>query len=411
MQLTDHFQLAFIALKKHPLRTFLTMLGIMIGVSAIIAMVSIGLGARKQIDREISKLGTNLLIVIPVSVPSDGLNGAEVRSRSLTETDALSLKEEVSGLNYSVPVVTRRARVILGNKNWDTAIAGSSPEYMPARDWTIAHGRNFSSSEVTASAKVAVIGQTVADKISPENTPVGEIVRLQNIPFTIIGVLAKKGYSAAGRDQDDLIILPITTAKTRLMADYFFDNRGAVQYILLKAKSLIQVDIIRRDVERILRHRHNIADARQSDFVIQDPTEALATQQKASRTLTILLASIAAVSLIVGGISVMNIMLVSITERSQEIGIRMAVGAQSKDILFQFLTEAAVVTLVGGVIGSFLGVTSAYIIQTTTGWVVEISLVAIFFSLAFSTFVGLIAGVYPAFRASRLKPIEILRRE
>jgi len=387
------------------------MLGIIIGVSAVIAMISIGLGARSQVEQEISKLGTNLLMVLPNKRSTDGLNSTDTGNHKLSESDAIALGYEVADLSHSVPVVRGKLRAVLGNKNWRTSIIGSLPNYLSARDWAVQNGRNFSKAEMISSAKVAIIGKTVIDKISPYKSPLGKIIRLQGIPFRVIGILEEKGFTSSGRDQDDLIIMPLSTAKTRLVGGFYQENREAVQYILLKGLSNSHLDAVRHQAERILRHRHSISSEGENDFTIRDPLAALTAQRAASDTLTVLLASVAAVSLLVGGISIMNIMLVSVAERSQEIGIRIAVGAQRSDILNQFLMEASVVAFVGGLTGTILGIITAYTIQTATGWQIEISSLAIIASLLLSTIVGLVSGVYPAVQASRLNPIEALRRE
>ena len=411
MKVTEHIWQALASLRSHRLRTALTLLGIVIGVSAVVAMISIGLGARAAIEAEIGKLGSNLLMVMPNTRTTDGLSSGVGGQQGLTEADAIALRSEVLGVKYAVPSVSGRTRVVLGNNNWSTRIVGTQPDYLAARDWSTQSGRLFSPAEVTASAKVLLIGKTVAERLSPGQSLLGKIIRVQSVPFRVIGILAEKGYSVVSRDQDDIIVVPITTAKTRLVGGYYQINRAAVEYILLKIATTADPGTVQEDVARVLRHRHNIGSERQDDFIIRDPTATLAAQREASDTLTILLACIAAVSLVVGGISIANIMLVSVVERTREIGVRVAVGAKENDILMQFLAEAACVALLGGVIGVGLGVIMAYLVEAATGWMIVINGLVMIGALLFSAIIGVCAGLYPALQASRLDPIEALRHE
>jgi putative ABC transport system permease protein len=410
MNQSDHFRQAYGSLRVHRLRTALTLLGMIIGVSAVIAMISIGLGIKRQIEAEIGKLGSNLLMVMPDTRTSDGLSSGVGGLQGLTEADGRALKSEVFGVQYAVPSVTGRARVVYGNNNWSTRIVGTRPNYLAARDWSARSGRMFSSEEVLAADKVVVIGDTVAKRLSPEKSPLGTIVRLDGVPLRVIGILEPKGYSI-GRDQDDIIIVPITLARSRLIGGYYQINRSAVEYVLIKGARETDLTAIQDAAARVLRHRHNIGDGRKDDFIIRDPTATLSAQSEASDNLTIMLACIAAISLVVGGISIANIMLVSVVERTREIGVRLAIGAKQIDILKQFLTEAACVGLLGGVIGVALGTVTAYGVEASTGWPVVIHGLVLIGALLFSALIGILSGLYPAMQASQLDPVEALRHE
>jgi putative ABC transport system permease protein len=411
MRLRDQLLLAQSSLSGHPLRTFLTTLGMIVGVAAVVAMVSIGLGARHQIENEIARLGTNLLTVQPVSQTTDGLKGSQPGKHQLSEGDARALVNEIFQVQYAVPVVNGGVRIVHGNNNWSTSVAGTYPEYVPARDWMLSRGRNFTPAEVTAMAKVALVGRTVERKLSPLQPLLGSMIRVQNVPFRVVGVLAEKGYSVVGRDQDNVIIVPITTARTRLLGGYLQRDRDSVNYILVKARGADDMAAIEQSANRILRHRHGISGDSKNDFHIRDPMAALSAKRSASETLTLLLGCIAAVSLVVGGISIMNIMLVSVVERTREIGIRIAVGADRRDIRNQFLAESAVVAIAGGTLGILLGVGAAYLIESTTGWKIQIEAWVVAGALVFSTAVGMLSGLYPAIKASKLDPIEAIRHE
>jgi putative ABC transport system permease protein len=407
MHRIDQLRLVRMSLVRHPLRTALTLLGMVIGVASVVTMVSIGLGARAQIQLEIERLGTNLLTVqsIPRSQRESG------KRRRLTEQDAAALRAEIFEVRYSVPVVNGRVRLVYGNHSWSTSLIGTHPAYVAARDWSASQGRNLSDPEVASAAKVALIGKTVAAKLSPLQPVLGSIIRVQDVPFRVIGILAEKGYSVIGRDQDDLIIVPISTAKKRLLAGSVQNDRNAVEYILVKARSARMLDAVRSAADRILRQRHSLREGMKDDFAVRDPMSALSAQRSASETMTILLGCVAAVSLLVGGISIMNIMLISVVERTREIGIRVAVGAQRSDIQQQFLIESAGVALVGGAIGCVLGALAAQFVETTAGWQIQLNFWVMLGALGFSALVGIASGVYPAFKASRLDPMEAIRQE
>ena len=411
MELSDHIDLTLRSLQRHPLRTVLTMLGIIIGVASIVAMVSIGLGAKNQIELEISKLGTNLLMVMPQPAGPESANSANPGPISLTEQDANAIKQAVQHIQYTVPVVRGQAMIIAGKHSHTTSAVGTLPSYVSARDWKIQQGRNFTDSENSSSAKVLVIGKTVVKKISPLVSPLGKTVRLQGIPVKILGILEDKGFAASGIDQDDIAIMPIKTLKTRFIGDFYSNQRDAVHFILVKAHPGAKTPPLRHNIDRTIRNLHGLKPDQKNDFVIRDPTATLATQKAASRAMTLLLGCVSAVSLVVGGISVMNIMLVSVAERTREIGIRIAVGAQRAHILYQFLWEASAVAVIGGLTGIVVGITAAYVIKMNTGWQISISIAALMLSLLFSAVVGLVAGIYPAYKASKLNAIDALRHE
>lgn len=411
MTLLDQFGFAARSLRGHKLRSALTMLGIIIGVAAVVTIVSIGLGARTQIETEIARLGSNLLMVLPDATRRGGVSSGLGGQQSLTEADASALSTEVFGVDYAVPAVSGKVQTIYGNANWNTRLVGTLPDYVAARDWSVLSGRNFTDEDVEATAKVALIGQTTAIRLSPEASLIGQIIRVQRVPFRVIGVLAEKGFSVIGRDQDDIVIVPISSAKSRLVGGHRQVNRDAVEYVLLKAATTTELDSIRTAAARVLRDRHAIRPGTADDFVIRDPSAVLVAQRESSDTLTLLLTCVAAVSLIVGGISVMNIMLVSVAERTHEIGIRVAVGATRRDIRDQFLSEAALVALIGGLLGALLGVAAAYVVESATGWKVTVEPLSLAAAILFSGFVGVISGAYPAVQASRLDPVVALSHE
>lgn len=409
MKLRDHVHLARRSLSRHPLRTTLTMLGMIIGVASVIVMTSLGLGARQQVEREIARLGTNLLTVQPLSRATDTLPSSSDGRRTLSEDDALALRNEIAGVVQATPVVNGSVRLVFGNQNWQTTVIGTHPEYLPARDWHTGAGRNFTMQDVTGSAKVVLVGRTVQEKLSPLQPLLGRIIRINGVPFRVIGLLSEKGHSANGQDQDNLIVAPISTVKSRLLGGYYQVNRKAVAYLLVKGRDANELNDLESDIERVLRHRHRAGPVGQEDFQVRDPVASLSASKTASETMTLLLACIAAVSLLVGGISIMNIMLVSVAERTREIGIRIAVGATRGDVRRQFLTESAGVALLGGAIGAALGSSAALAINVVAGWEVFIDVWICLGTIAFSAFVGLFSGFYPALRASMLDPMEAIR--
>jgi putative ABC transport system permease protein len=411
MKLYDQLGLARRSLTRHPLRTMLTMLGMIIGVASIIAMTSIGLGARHQVQVEIERLGTNLLTVNPIARTTDSLRSSSDGGHRLTEGDGTVLSNEIAEVSHVVPVVNGNVRLVSGNNNWKTLVIGTHPDYVAARDWQTSQGRNFTLREVAGAEKVLLIGRTVEKKLSPLQPLLGKVVRVNDVPFRVIGVLAEKGHLAMGRDQDDLIVAPITSVRSRLLGGYYRDKRDAVAYLLIKGSHPDRLDNLRASIERVLRARHGTRPGAASDFRVRDPMAALSASKSTSETLTLLLACIAAVSLLVGGISIMNIMLVSVAERTREIGVRIAVGATQGDVRRQFLAESAGVALFGGTIGVAVGAATALLISLTMGWKVLIDVWVCLGALSFSALVGLLSGLYPAFMASRLDPMDAIRQQ
>jgi putative ABC transport system permease protein len=411
MKLDDQFSLVRRSLSRYPLRTTLTVLGMIIGVASVIVMTSLGLGTRMQVQADIERLGTNLLTVQPVTRSTDSLRSSDAGRHQLTDDDADALAREVAGIRYVVPVVNGTVRLVYGSNNWQTTVIGTHPDYVPARDWQTGKGRNFTMHDVVGSSKVVLVGKTVAEKLSPLRPLIGQIVRIDDVPFRVIGVLAEEGQSFGGQDQDNLIVAPITTVKARLLGGYYRENRSAADYLLVKNESAEQLMSTQSAIQKILRDRHRIRPGAKDDFQVRDPVAVLSANKSASETLTLFLACIAAISLLVGGISIMNIMLVSVAERSREIGIRIAVGATRGDVRAQFLAESAGVALVGGAIGAALGAAAVLLFNEIIGWPAIFSGWVCIGAVSFSVVVGLLSGVYPALRASAMDPIDAIREQ
>ena len=401
-------KIAVNALSINKMRSGLTMLGIIIGVAAVIAMLSVGSGARTQISKEISSLGSNLLMVWPGTATSGGLRVGFGTMPTLTSDDARAMAQEAPDVAFVAPVLNGTAQVVYGNQNWSTIITGTTPDFFELREWPLESGRAFIQRDVDSATKVALLGQTVVENLFGHEDPLGKVIRIKKIPFKVVGVLARKGQSPIGQDQDDSIYIPLTTAQKRLFGTTF---PGMVRMIIAKAKTQEAIQNAEKQITELLRQRHHIMPGREDDFSVRNLTEMLATAEQAAKIMSILLGSIASVSLIVGGIGIMNIMLVSVTERTREIGIRMAVGAKPKDMLMQFLVEAVVLAIIGGSAGIIVGAIGSWLISYFAGWEVSISLFAIMLAFGFSAFVGIFFGFYPARKASRLAPVECLRYE
>src|SRR3972149_554580 len=401
-------KIAVNALSINTMRYGLTMLGIIIGVAAVIAMLSVGSGARTQISKEISSLGSNLLMVWPGTATSGGLRVGFGTMPTLTSDDARAMAQEAPDVAFVAPVLNGTAQVVYGNQNWSTIITGTTPDFFELREWPLESGRAFIQRDVDGATKVALLGQTVVENLFGHEDPLGNVIRIKKIPFKVVGVLARKGQSPIGQDQDDSIYIPLTTAQKRLFGTTF---PGMVRMIIAKAKTQEAIQNAEKQITELLRQRHHIMPGREDDFSVRNLTEMLATAEQAAKIMSILLGSIASVSLIVGGIGIMNIMLVSVTERTREIGIRMAVGAKPKDMLMQFLVEAVVLAIIGGSAGIIVGAIGSWLISYFAGWEVSISLFAIMLAFGFSAFVGIFFGFYPARKASQLAPVECLRYE
>jgi putative ABC transport system permease protein len=389
---------------KNKMRTMLTMLGIVIGVGAVIVMVAVGQGAQKSIATQINALGTNLLIVTAGGTNQGGVSqGAQAFNR-LTVDDADKLKREGTLFAGVTPVVNTRTQVIGGGTNWRTTVNGVSTDFQTIRDWQVQSGTFFSDNDVRGLRKVAVIGATVADNLFPGTDPVGSTIQIRNVPFDIVGVLAKKGQNAGGQDQDDIVIIPYTTAQARLAGS------TRIWQILVSASSPQDLAGAQQEVSEIMRDSHKLGDG-DDDFTVRNQTEIANAAQGTTKVMTYLLAAIASVSLLVGGIGIMNIMLVSVTERTREIGIRMAIGARGSDVLTQFLVESIVMSVLGGAIGLAVGVGGAQLLAKLTGWSTSVPAAAIAVAIGFSAAVGVFFGYYPARKAAGLDPIQALRYE
>jgi putative ABC transport system permease protein len=409
MNLLSAGKVAFRSLRANKMRSALTMLGMIIGVAAVIIMVAIGQGANERISEQIASVGSNLLLVLPGSTTSGGLRSGFGGTPTLTMADARAIGKELpASVRLATPAVRTSAPVVYGNQNWSTIIQGTGPEYLEMRDWTVSSGRNFTAQETEASSKVCLVGMTVAENLFGGEDPVGKIVRIKRAPFTVVGVLERKGQSPQGQDQDDIIIIPITTLQKKIYASA---HAGTVGVIMVQAVDGDSVNEAERQVTSLLRQRHRIGQGQDDDFSVRNLSEMLALAETATRIMSLLLGGIASVSLVVGGIGIMNIMLVSVTERTREIGIRMAVGARERDILSQFLIEAVLLALTGGAMGIVLGAAGAVLISRFAGWSTVISPAAVFLAFGFSAAVGVFFGYYPARKASRMDPIDALRYE
>ena len=402
------FKVSLRALRINKMRSALTMLGIIIGVAAVIAMLAIGAGARKMIADQIAAMGSNLLMVMPGSSSAGGVRMGAGTQSTLSMKDAQAIQAECSAVKDVAPVVSGGAQVVFGHQNWSTGVTGTTPAMISVRDWSFSSGKNFTDQDVKTATKVAVLGQTVVDNLFGGADPVGQIIRIKNMPFTVIGVLAVKGQSMMGQDQDDTVLVPVTTAQKKLFGTQF---PGMVRLVMVKAKSEEDLITGQSQINRLLRQRHHIGLKQDDDFTVRNLTQLMESMQKIMMVLAILLGSIASISLLVGGIGIMNIMLVSVTERTREIGIRMAVGAKTWDIRLQFIIEALTLSLIGGVIGILLGILGAEILHLTQDWHTQVSVLSILVSFGFSGFVGIFFGFYPAYKASLLNPIDALRYE
>ena len=401
------------AIIAHPMRSVLTSLGVVIGVAAVVMMTSIGVGAQKQITSRIASLGSNLIIVQPSAARLGGGGGFLSQGAgsgiSLRDGDVEAIRKQVEDAMAVAPLVRSQAQVVAEGANWNTRIEGVTPDYMIARDLSLASGRMFDDREARQGRKVAIIGQTVAANLFGSSDPVGQRIRVRTVPFEVIGVLEAKGQSSFGQDQDDVVMAPLQAVRSRLVGRRL---RGdTVMSIYVKAASDDVVDQVQEDVTNVMREQHKIQPGDDDDFSIQNMASVLQASQAALATFTILLAAVAGVSLVVGGVGIMNIMLVAVTERTREIGLRMAVGAKRHDILIQFALESVALSLVGGLIGLIIGVLGAFVIAKVGAWPAAIPAWSGPLALGFSTLVGLVFGAYPSWRAARLDPIEALRRE
>jgi putative ABC transport system permease protein len=399
------FRIALRALARNKLRAFLTMLGIIIGVGAVIAMVAIGEGAKATIRAQIASLGTNVLIVLPGTSTQGGVRAGFGSITTLVDADAKAMVRELPTVAYASPVLRRQEQLVAGNLNWGTLTQGVAPEFQQIREWQIDAGRFLHDGDMESAAKVAVLGQTVVRNLFGNDDPIDAVVRIRNIPFRVVGVLAPKGQTGQGQDQDDTVLIPYTTMQKRLMRITY------VQSIVVSAIDAERVPQAQEQITALLRQRHRIGPDREDDFSIRNLSDIAEAATTSARVMAVLLGSVASISLLVGGIGIMNIMLVSVTERTREIGIRMAVGARGKDIMLQFLVEAVVMAATGGCIGIVLGIGSSEVLNRWAQWPVHISPAIVAVSFFFSAAVGVFFGLYPARKAANLDPIEALRYE
>ncbi|MEK6528175.1 MAG: ABC transporter permease [Nitrospirota bacterium] len=402
------FKISFRALRVNKMRSALTMLGVIIGVGAVIAMLAVGTGASKQIEQQISSMGSNLLMVVPGATSAGGVRMGAGTQSTLTTGDADAIFKECPAVSDVAPVLSGAAQIVYGNQNWSTGVTGTTPGMLIVRDWKLSAGRAFTETDVKSAAKVCLLGQTVVDNLFGGLDPVGQIVRIKKIPFTVIGILDAKGQDPGGHDQDDAIYVPLTTAQKKLFGTTI---PGMVRMIMVKAKDTEALASAESQITELLRQRHRISPKQENDFTVRNLTQMMQAAEQSANVMGILLGAIASVSLIVGGIGIMNIMLVSVTERTREIGIRMAVGAQTWDIRFQFIIEAVTLSLIGGMAGIAAGIATSQILAMTAGWPVTVSPLSVILAFSFSGIVGIFFGFYPAYKASLLNPIDALRYE
>ncbi len=385
------------------------MLGIIIGVAAVIAMVAVGAGAESRIREQIASIGSNLIMVLSGSITSSGIRMGTGNAQTLTEEDARAILAECEAASLTAPAVRGGVQVVYGNNNWATQILGTTPEYLPIRDLSMQDGQAFTLADVEGATKVALLGKTVVDNLFYGEAPVGKIIRIKKVPFTVLGVLAPKGQSPTGQDQDDVILMPISTAKKKVIGTSQA-NAAAVGQILVQARDGRTAEV-QTQMSGLLRQRHHLQANEDDDFTVRNMEEVFKAQETSARVMSLLLAAIASVSLVVGGIGIMNIMLVSVTERTKEIGLRQAVGAKTNDILSQFLVEAVTLSVAGGLVGIVLGIGASALISYFAKWSTEVSSGSVLMAFLFSALVGVFFGFYPARKAAYMDPIEALHYE
>ena len=411
MNLWAPVRLALRALAANTLRSILTMLGIIIGVAAVITMIAVGGGATQRVQEQMKGLGSNIMLVLPGGVSQAGVRlGAQTRQR-LTEEDALAIALDIPEVQVAAPTSRTSGQLVFGNTNWGTSIIGVNNDYLEARDWPLASGRLFDAAELSGSAKMAWIGATVARELFGDQDPVDQMIRVRNIPMTVIGVLAAKGQNSMGQDQDDAIMIPLGTLRNRIWGGDATSRLKRVGAISVKVRDGQDMKAVEESIKDLLRQRFKVQSGGEDPFQVRNLTEILQAQEESSRIMTLLLAAVAGISLVIGGIGIMNIMLVSVTERTREIGLRMAVGARGRDILAQFLVEAVTLSLIGGALGVVLGAVATWAVGNFAGWQVSLSANSILLAVGFAGFVGIFFGYYPARRASKLLPIQALRYE
>lgn len=402
------FSIAFRAVKANKMRSILTSLGIIIGVAAVIVMLSVGNGAQIQIQNEMKTMGSNLIIIRSGVATSSGARGGHGSQPTMKKGDGDAIQEKISAIKLAAPVLDETAQIVYGNANWATGITGTDSRLFVIKDWELAYGRMFSEPDIRSAAKVAVLGQTVVNELFGDVDPLGKTIRIKGTPFQVIGVLQARGQSGMGQDQDDAVYIPITTAQKKLMGITFPDQ---VKMIMLQAVDSRSTYTSQDEIRELLRQRHNLGSNKDDDFVIMNLTQMMEMMESSTKVMTILLGAIASISLLVGGIGIMNIMLVSVTERTREIGIRMAIGAKAWDIRLQFLTEALVLSLIGGLVGVVCGLVGSSLVGVFSSLPAKVSLFYVVLPFSFAGVVGLFFGFYPAYKASLLNPINALRYE
>jgi len=408
MDFLQTLKIALRALRTNKMRSFLTMLGIIIGIAAVIAMMAVGSGARHVISQQIASIGSNIILVLPGSTTSGGLRTGSGGAQTLTSDDVKAIVNECPSVETAAPSTRSSGLAVYGNMNWSTVIMGTTPEFFDIREWGIAAGRSIEQQDNDGAAKVCLLGQTVAENLFGSDDPVGKIIRIKKVPFTVIGILDRKGQSPQGQDQDDAIFVPLRTAQRNIIRTQRTNMVGAV---MVKAKSENLLEKAEEEVKALLNQRHRITNSKEPDYSTRNLSEILAVAEQSSKAMSLLLGAVASISLIVGGIGIMNIMLVSVTERTREIGIRMAIGARKSDILLQFLTEAVLLTMIGGITGIVLGAAGAMVVSNLLSWPTLISVESISIAFFFSAVIGIFFGFYPARKAASLNPIDALRYE
>jgi len=408
MDFIQTLKIALRALRTNKMRSFLTMLGIIIGIAAVIAMMAVGSGARHVISQQIASIGSNIILVLPGSTTSGGLRTGSGGAQTLTSDDVKAIMAECPSVDIAAPTVRSSGLIVYGNMNWSTVIMGTTPEMFAIREWGIDAGRSIEQQDVDSAAKVCLLGQTVAENLFGSDDPIGKIIRIKKVPFTVIGLLDRKGQSPQGQDQDDAVYMPLRTAQRNIVRAQKPNMVGAV---MVKAKSEELLGKAEAEMNSLLNQRHRITNGKEPDFSTRNLSEILAVAEQSSKAMSLLLGAVASISLIVGGIGIMNIMLVSVTERTREIGIRMAIGARRNDILLQFLTEAVLLTMIGGITGIILGAGGATVVSNLLSWPTLISIESISIAFFFSAVIGIFFGFYPARKAASLNPIDALRYE
>jgi putative ABC transport system permease protein len=402
------FQIALRALWVNKMRSFLTMLGIIIGVGAVITILAVGTGASQKIAEQVASIGSNLIMVVPGSITQGGMRMGSGSQSTLTKDDADAIEKECSAVSAVAPTVNTVAQVVYGNQNWATGIYGTTSGILEVKDWSLVAGRTFIDQDIRSSTKVCILGQTIVDNLFGGIDPIGQIIRIKKVPFTVIGILETKGQSIIGQDQDDVIYIPVTTAQKKIVGR---SVPGMVRTIMVKARSAEDMSLAEKQVTELLRQRHRTGLNKEDDFTVRNLTQMMQVAEESAKVMTILLGAIASISLLIGGIGIMNIMLVSVTERTREIGIRMAIGAKTWDIRIQFIIEALTLSMIGGIFGITLGVTGSSILSAAAGWTTIVSPLSIILAFGFSGLVGIFFGFYPAYKASLLSPIDALRYE